>query len=197
MNTSPYRLSTASALLAALALASITAPASAATHCVTFDGLPFGANYVAPFVADGVTITPRELYNIVSHPCAGPIPFNWARVDTAALVPGASAPHSLQLNTTRLEFSMVDFMTALGGVPVRKLQLNYRELGPTRFNIAVNGDCYAVNHFTDIPNGTIIGGAKYRRTASKIKLKAKRGLAIRLFEIGGGELAIDNVCAKD
>jgi len=194
MNSSRNRIVATSAMLMGMGLAA--GPIQAATHCVNFDALPFGATFVAPFVADGVTITPRELYNVVSHPCAGPIPFNWARVDSFTLVPGGSAPHSLQLNTTRLEFSMPDFMTALGGVPVRKLLLNYRELGPTRFNISVNGDCYAVNHFTDIPNGTVIGGVRYRRTASKIVLKARRGLAIRLFEIGGGELAIDNVCAK-
>lgn len=163
--------------------------ALAAKKCINFDGLVLGTTYTAPFVADGVNINVLPFFFTVSHPCAGGTTFGFAQVDPSGLVPGGSPPHELEVNNVRLGFVMADFF---GGAPVKKLTMKYSELGGT-VDIQINGDCYVLNNFTDLPPG-IYAGVKYNATPHKITLKRK-GAAINNLQIGGQELWIDDVCA--
>ena len=180
-----------------LALAALVAvPASdalAARKCLKFSDLPMGATYTAPFVSGGVSIDVLSFYWDLGHPCAGPTGFGFARVQASGDVPGGSAPKELEVNNVRVAFDMATF---LGGAAIKKVKLKYIEMGGN-VNISVNGDCYSLGNFTDLPNGTLIGGVKYRRSATRIVLKAKKKNSIKDFEIGGQEFIIDDVCAYD
>lgn len=162
----------------------------AASKCVKFDLFAAGTTFTATFVANGVTIDVLPFYYTVGFPCAGPTTFGFAQVNNSGHVPGGSPPRELQVNNVRLEFHMLDFV----GAPIVKLKLKYGEYGG-QVDLSINGDCYVLNDFTDLPIG-IYAGVKYKRTANKIVLVSKTS-TIDEFAIGGQELWIDDVCASN
>lgn len=164
---------------------------SAAMRCARFDAITLGAVYMAPFISDGVNMDVVPFFWSLSHPCAGPTTFGCAQVDPSGLVPGGSPAHELEVNNVALIFKMADF---LGGVPVRKLTVKYSELGG-QVNLMINGDCWVLNNFTDLPAGVYMG-VRYRPRPHRLILKAVTS-TIDAFGLGGQELWIDDICASD
>ncbi len=188
------RTSVIGMVAAAAVIVGMSSPdALAARHCVDFDDL-VGGPYTAPFVSRGVNINVLPHHTAIGSPCVPPTSFTFARLAAYTQVPGGTPPNSMEVNNVRLEFTMADFH---GGNPIKRVKLRYRDYGGN-VNISVNGNCRSVLDFVNIPNGTLIGGVRYRRTMTRIILKKrKKGPAINAFEISGQELFIDNVCAWD
>jgi hypothetical protein len=183
-------------IAAAASLLSASAPALAASACVTFQPpLVLGTVFGTPagqmpgtviFTSNGIRVSAEKFFT-----APGSSFFNLARIEVppVAFASGPSMRHN-NINL-RFRFQRLPFVS-------RNVTLSYLDLGGIE-NLGVNGSVPFIGDIASAP--VLLGATSVSVTRAPVQ-GGKRGVvtlkgpAIRDLTIGGQELWIDTVCAR-
>jgi hypothetical protein len=166
----------------------------AATACVDFDAIAAGSSVnccLNTVTSNGVDLTTQKFKILNTNP-AQFTTTGVATIDNSNKIAGTTAPNEVRFNNVNLQFDIADYEALLGG-QIQSITFKYADLGGYN-NIRVNGDWRAISDFTDIANGSLVGGVLYSATASTVTL-TRVETPITEFGFGGQELWADDVCA--
>ncbi|MFQ5650252.1 MAG: carboxypeptidase regulatory-like domain-containing protein [bacterium] len=187
-----------------LALMAFMPSAQAEAQRVVFDSLARGTQFGEPvgnirgamiFRENGVDVSIHEFFFV-----AGGDTFNFSEISDAIASDIASfgTENTMLLNNVNLKFDFTDF-TRLGFSP-NKVLFEFADCGGSE-NIFVNGDTVLIGEMRDTLI-TLAGGITVAIDTTRIFAPLNKGTVTLLgpvatFRIGGQELFLDNISARD